>query len=175
MIRSKIRMSTAVMIMVVGLYLKVAQAVDLTPQRPGKHTAVGNCGRFRRIFHQSLEIGAATLGLRSHVGLVVEETHLMKRLLTLARLVVLVPSTTTFLGISSASAEQNANVAQVAGEWTRCVAWSGGTTFNIVNGQANREQCFALGRKCTGNPNATITFYGNPVIVNAPYTRCATL
>jgi hypothetical protein len=66
-------------------------------------------------------------------------------------------------------------VADIAGEWTRCVAWSGGTTFNIVNGQGSRAACFALGRKCTGNPNATVTYYGNPVIVNAPYSRCTAL
>ena len=57
----------------------------------------------------------------------------------------------------------------VAGEWTRCVAWSGGLTFNIVNGQGSQAACFALGRKCTGNPNSTVTYYGSAVIVHAPY------
>jgi hypothetical protein len=71
----------------------------------------------------------------------------------------------------SASAAERLKVADVAGEWTRCVAWSGGITFNIVNGQSNQSTCFALGRKCTGNPNATVTYHSSPVIVNAPYQR----
>lgn len=72
-----------------------------------------------------------------------------------------------------ARAAPNTRVADLAGEWTRCVAWSGGLTFNIVNGQGSQAQCFALGRKCTGNPNATVTYYGSAVVVNAPYQRCA--
>jgi hypothetical protein len=61
----------------------------------------------------------------------------------------------------------------VAGEWTRCVASSVGTTFNIVNGQGAQATCFALARKCTGDPNATVTYYNSgAVIVDAPYVRC---
>jgi hypothetical protein len=60
----------------------------------------------------------------------------------------------------------------VAGEWTKCVAWSGGATFNIVNGYPNAPRCFDLGRKCTGNPNAKVTYYNPAVAVNAPYQRC---
>jgi hypothetical protein len=63
-------------------------------------------------------------------------------------------------------------VADIAGEWTRCVAWSGGETWNIVNGGGSQAACFALGRRCTGNPNATITYYSSAVVVNAPYRRC---
>jgi hypothetical protein len=62
--------------------------------------------------------------------------------------------------------------AQVAGEWTQCVAWNNGETWNIVNGQWYNWQCFELARKCTDNPNVEVTYYGSPVIVNAPYRRC---
>jgi hypothetical protein len=97
----------------------------------------------------------------------------MKKLHIVVRLVVALATGTLMLqNIPAARAGQNVVVAQLAGEWTKCVAWSGGKTFNIVNGGYNREACFNLGHKCTGNPNATITFYGNPVVVNAPYTRC---
>jgi hypothetical protein len=63
--------------------------------------------------------------------------------------------------------------AQPAGEWTKCVAWSGGLTWNIVNGYPDAQRCFALGRACTGNPNAQVTYYNPAVVVNAPYQRCA--
>lgn len=62
--------------------------------------------------------------------------------------------------------------AQVAGEWTRCVAFDKGQQWNIVHAQDFDQHCFQLARKCTGNPNVKVTFYGNPVIINAPYQRC---
>jgi hypothetical protein len=59
-----------------------------------------------------------------------------------------------------------------AGEWTRCVAWNNGNSYNIVNGQWNRDACFNLARTCTGNPNVQVTYYTPAVIIDAPYTRC---
>jgi hypothetical protein len=56
------------MIMAVGPYLKVAQGVGLTLQRPVKPTAVGSYGRFNRTIRVSLETDAATPGLRSRAG-----------------------------------------------------------------------------------------------------------
>lgn len=41
------------------------------------------------------------------------------------------------------------------------MAWSGGATFNIVNICPNAPRCFDLGRQCTGNRNAKVTYY-NP-------------
>lgn len=64
------------------------------------------------------------------------------------------------------------SVAQVAGEWTRCVAWNNGETWNIVNGLWSQDGCFNLTRRCTGTPNVSATYYTPPVIVNAPYRRC---
>lgn len=70
------------------------------------------------------------------------------------------------------SAASNAKAQGLAGEWTKCVAWHNGDQWNIVNGQYINTQCFALARKCTGNPNVRVTFYGNAVVINAPYKRC---
>ena len=76
------------------------------------------------------------------------------------------------LSSGRAQAGSNIHLAGEPGEWTRCVAWSEGLTFNIVNGQGNQGVCFALGRKCTGNPNARVTYYNPPVVVQVPYQRC---
>jgi hypothetical protein len=62
--------------------------------------------------------------------------------------------------------------AQIAGEWTKCVAWNNGTTYNIVNGFPNQNRCFQLARVCTGNQNVVATYYSSAVVVNAPYVRC---
>jgi hypothetical protein len=62
---------------------------------------------------------------------------------------------------------------QIAGEWTSCVAWRGGRTYNIVNGDVSRDRCFELARLCTGNPNVRATYYTPKVVVSAPYERCA--
>jgi hypothetical protein len=66
----------------------------------------------------------------------------------------------------------SANKSIAQGAFSRCVAWHGGETWNIVNGQGSREQCFALARKCTGNPDVTATYYGSSVLVQAPYRQC---
>jgi hypothetical protein len=63
------------MITAVGPYLKVAQGVGLTLQRPVKPTAMGSYGRFNRTIRVSLETHAATHGLRSRVGRAVEHAH----------------------------------------------------------------------------------------------------
>lgn len=78
-------------------------------------------------------------------------------------------------GICAASALifSTSEPANAAGEWTKCVAWYGGETWNIVNGGYSPEVCFRKARQCTGNPNLmSVTHYGSPVIVPAPYRRC---
>jgi hypothetical protein len=79
---------------------------------------------------------------------------------------------TAILGGLGLAETKSASAQGLAGEWTRCVAWSGGRAYNIVNGSNNRDRCFQLGRVCTGNPNAQVTYYGSAVVVNAPYERC---
>jgi hypothetical protein len=75
--------------------------------------------------------------------------------------------------ISCASeSKEPLRVAALAGEWTRCVAWNSGLTYNIVNGSGSRDRCFQLARVCTGNANARVTYYTPAVVVNAPYQRC---
>jgi hypothetical protein len=74
-------------------------------------------------------------------------------------------ATLGLMGVSGPAA------AQPAGEWTRCVAWNNGQTYNIVNGSVSAARCFELARRATGNPNVRATYYTPPVIVNAPYIR----
>ncbi len=81
---------------------------------------------------------------------------------------IAIASTVTFAAVDAPCAQTG-----VAGEWTNCVAWQGNVTYNIVNGTGTRDRCFQLARKCTGNPNVTVTFYNPAVLVNAPYQRCA--
>jgi len=75
-------------------------------------------------------------------------------------------------GASASDQSPRFKVADLAGEWTRCVAWSGGAAFNIVNGSGSRDRCFQLAKVCTGNPNAKATYYTPAVVINAPYQRC---
>ena len=62
--------------------------------------------------------------------------------------------------------------AQVAGEWTRCIALSRGTAYNIVNGEDSPEVCHALAIRCTNDLAVVSRHYSNWVIINAPYLRC---
>lgn len=62
--------------------------------------------------------------------------------------------------------------AQVAGEYTKCIAWSNGTRWNIVRGGYSTQACHNLAIACTNNPNVTIRYYSRPVVINAPYNRC---
>jgi hypothetical protein len=62
--------------------------------------------------------------------------------------------------------------ADVAGEWTKCWAYSGGSLWVIVFGQPNNAYCVQLARRCTGNFNAEVHYSTNPVVAQAPYQRC---
>jgi hypothetical protein len=73
------------------------------------------------------------------------------------------------LALLSLASESNGQ--NIAGEWTQCVALHNGEQWNIVNGK-DRNICFKLARRCTGNPNVQATFYSAAVIINAPYRRC---
>jgi len=70
---------------------------------------------------------------------------------------------------------QSPTVGGLAGEWTQCVAWNNGQTYRIVNGVGYANHCFQLARSCSGNPQVRATYYPNPVILNAPYTRCTAI
>lgn len=59
-----------------------------------------------------------------------------------------------------------------AGEWTKCIAHSGGRQFNIVNGHGSVQGCLNLAIRCTGDQNVVARYYHNPVIIRAPYQRC---
>jgi hypothetical protein len=83
-----------------------------------------------------------------------------------------IPAAVVAIGLLGFSGAPIAVQAQPAGEWTRCVAWNGGHTYNIVNGSVSQARCFQLRGVCTGNPNAVATYYTPAVIVNAPYIRC---
>ena len=62
--------------------------------------------------------------------------------------------------------------ANAQGEWTRCTASDRGVHWNIVNGQSDRDTCFALARRCTGNPNVAANYRTPAAIIRAPYRRC---
>ena len=80
----------------------------------------------------------------------------------------------TFAGINAVYPADigDKKIAQVAGEWTKCIAVSNGRQYNIVNGQSSQKRCHELAIKCTGDSNVTSNYRTNPVIINAPYTRC---
>lgn len=59
-----------------------------------------------------------------------------------------------------------------AGEWTKCIAWSKNTKYNIVYGSWSSDTCFALAQRCTKDPNVRSQYYSNPVVIEAPYLRC---
>jgi hypothetical protein len=59
------------------------------------------------------------------------------------------------------------------GTFTQCVAWNNGITYAIINA-GYREHCFQMARDCSGNPNVQVSWYAAPVLVQTPYTQCAT-
>ncbi len=63
-------------------------------------------------------------------------------------------------------------IAAQVGEWTKCIAWSKDTKYNIVHGGWSVDVCFALAQKCTKDPGVSSQHYSNPVIVEPPYLRC---
>ena len=62
--------------------------------------------------------------------------------------------------------------ANIAGEWTQCIARIPGRQWNVVYGQVSQETCVKLGRKCAADSRYVVNYYSSPVIINAPYTRC---
>lgn len=85
---------------------------------------------------------------------------------------IIVVCVATFAGVRAVSSTDITKLAQVAGEWTKCIAVSSGRQYNIVNGQSSQRRCHQLAIKCTGDSNVTSNYRTNPVIINAPYTRC---
>lgn len=87
-------------------------------------------------------------------------------------------NTVTVMLVSLAAAPQISSAhtepqlfAQIAGEWTKCIARANGTQYNVVNGSTGQQRCFKLGKKCAGE-DARVTYHSNPVVINAPYKRC---
>ncbi len=60
----------------------------------------------------------------------------------------------------------------VAGQWTKCEAKSGGEKWNIVYGVSSARVCQRLAYLCTKDKNVESTFYSHAVIINAPYKNC---
>jgi hypothetical protein len=75
---------------------------------------------------------------------------------------------------ASVATHPGAAHAQIAGEWTRCIAWlSNGTQILPVNGQANYTACYQAALRCAaGRPLQLSKYWSSPVIANAPYERC---
>ena len=60
----------------------------------------------------------------------------------------------------------------LAGEWTRCIAFSGRTRYNIVHGGHSWQACLRIAQTCTGDPSVNVRHYSYAVVINAPYLRC---
>ena len=89
----------------------------------------------------------------------------MRKLLALAFLAL------ALAGGVAASSSSPAQ-ASCAGEYTRCVAHSRGVQWTITNGQTSQQNCVYWTKRCTGDPDATATYYSSAVLICAPYNRC---
>jgi hypothetical protein len=66
----------------------------------------------------------------------------------------------------------------VVGQWTRCIAYPNGANGQpllIQNGQNAQNQCFALARKCTNNPNVPAWYGSSAIVLYPPYQVCTLL
>ena len=57
------------------------------------------------------------------------------------------------------------------GQWTRCIAVSGGKKYNIAKART-QDGCMNLSIRCTGDNKVRWSWYGHAVLIEPPYELC---